>query len=49
MMHQKYVKARRTVGTRLYRVRHLWVGGPGLMNHGRDTIVSLPFYAYYKY
>ena len=35
---------REMVETRLYRVRHLWNDGPGVINHGRDTIESLPFH-----
>ena len=49
MMHQKHRKTRKTVGTRLYRVRHSWNSGPQLFNHGRDTIGSLPFSAHCRH
>ena len=38
---------RKMVGTRLHRVRHSWAIDPGLINHGRDAIGSLPFFAYF--
>ena len=49
VMHQKNRNTRKTVGTRLYRVRHSWNRGPGLINHGRDTIGSLPYCTYYTF
>jgi hypothetical protein len=49
--HNAY--ARKTVGTRLHRVRHSLTGGfnvmdgsPGSINSGRDVIGSLRYYAH---
>ncbi len=41
---QNACNARKTVGTRLHRVRHSWNRGPRVINHGRDAIGSLPFF-----
>ena len=37
MMHQKRIKTRKTVGTRLYRVRHSWNRGPRVIGDQSRT------------